>query len=204
MGIPASGGLPMLVTQAVFAEEHFFDKKIPEAEYERVLRAIDGQKRSIILMGMPGCGKTALGKALALRTGRPLTDVDAEIVRTAGCSIPEIFEKQGETAFRDLESEVLSRITKDGGGIISLGGGSVLRAENRAAIAQNGFVVYIRRDIAHLPTDGRPLSAAGRLQEMFAARDPIYLACADCICDNDSTVEALAEKVLRAFDERKI
>jgi shikimate dehydrogenase len=170
LGLPASGGLSMLVTQAVFAEELFFGKKFPEAEYERVLRAIDGEKRSIVLMGMPGCGKTTLGRFLARKTGRPAADVDAEIVREAGCSIPEIFEKQGETAFRDLESAVLARLTKEGGGILSLGGGSVLRAENRAAVAQNGCRRYRGTQRACPPTGA--LSAGG-VCGRCRCRDPL-------------------------------
>lgn len=205
LDIPCSGGLPMLVTQAVFAEEHFFDRKIAPETYEEVLRKIDSQKRSIVLMGMPGCGKSSLGEELRRLTGRPLYDIDSLIVQEAGCSIPEIFASRGEKAFRDLETAVLARVCKEGGSIISLGGGSILREENRAAIAQNGFVVYIRRDLGALPTDGRPLSAGeSALQEMFKLRHPIYSACADCQCVNDSTIAQLAQAVLKKFDERKI
>ncbi|MGI6028171.1 MAG: shikimate kinase [Candidatus Heteroscillospira sp.] len=205
LGIPASGGLPMLVTQAVFAEEHFFGEKIPNEKYEEVLREIDAEKRSIILMGMPGCGKSSLGAELHRITGRDFIDLDQEIVREAGCSIPEIFAGQGEKAFRDMESTVLERASKQGGCIISLGGGSVLREENRAAIAQNGFVVYIRRDLNELPTDGRPLSKdSAALTELLRQRHPVYSACADCVCENSSTIPALAHDVLKKFAERKI
>ncbi len=205
LGIPCSGGLPMLVTQAVFAEEHFFDRKIPPETYETVLRQIDGEKRSIILMGMPGCGKSSLGEELHRLTGRPLYDIDALIVQEAGCSIPDIFASRGEKAFRDLESGILARVSREGGCIISLGGGSILRENNRAAIAQNGFVVYIRRELDALPTDGRPLSKSeDALREMFLARHPIYSACADCECRNDASLEALAQAVLTKFAERKI
>ena len=136
------------LTQAVFAEEHFFDKKFAPELYDDILRTVDGEKRSIILMGMPGCGKSTLGKALQRITGRTLYEMDELIEAEAGCTIPEIFANQGEKAFRDIESTVLQRVCREGGSIISLGGGAVLREENRAAIAQNGFVINIERDIA--------------------------------------------------------
>ena len=99
----------------------------------------------------------------------------------------------------------LARVSLEGGCILSLGGGSILREENRAAIAQNGFVVYIRRELEALPTDGRPLSAGdSALRELFRQRHPIYSACADCECVNDSTIPALARDVLKKFAERTI
>jgi len=205
LGIACSGGLPMLVTQAVFAEEHFFDKKFSPEIYEDILHIIDGEKRSIILMGMPGCGKSTLGKALAEITKRQFFDTDELIEQKAGCSIPDIFAQKGEAAFRDMESEIIAEVCREGGSIISLGGGAILREENRAAIKQNGFIVYITRDIFTLPTDGRPLSKdKNALAEMFKIRHPIYKSCADCLCINDGTIEELAQDVLKKFAERKI
>ncbi|MGE4353783.1 MAG: shikimate kinase [Oscillospiraceae bacterium] len=205
LGIPASGGLPMLVAQAKYAEELFFNRKIPDEKLESVLRKIDAQKRNIILMGMPGCGKSSLGYELSLLTNRPLRDIDELIVHEAGCSIPEIFEKSGEAVFRDIESAVLLREGKQGGSIISLGGGSILREENRAAIIQNGFLVYVRRALDRLPTSGRPLSTdVQALQHMYAVRGPIYSAYADCVCENSGTIRELAKEVLGKFDNREI
>lgn len=205
LGIPASGGLPMLVAQAIFAEELFFERKFDTETYDSVLREIDAKKRSIILMGMPGCGKSSLGLELARLTARPLHDIDELIVTEAGCTIPEIFAQKGEAHFRDLESKVLRRVGASGGGIISLGGGSLLREENRKHVAQNGFTVYIRRELASLPTDGRPLSSSqSALQEMFTARHPIYSACADCECENSATIDDLAQDVLQKFNSREI
>ena len=205
LGLPCSGGLPMLVAQAVFAEELFTGEKQPLSVFEDILRRIDAQKRSIILMGMPGCGKSSLAKLIAERSGRQCADIDELIVAEAGKSIPEIFAESGETAFRDIESRVLAESSKHGGCVIALGGGTPLREENRRAMAQNGFVVYIRRALSELPTDGRPLSGDGSgLALMLKRREPVYSACADCVCDNSSDLASLADEVLKKFENRVI
>ena len=205
LGIPTSSGLPMLVAQAKYAQELFFDRKIPDEKTESVLRDTDAQKRSIVLMGMPGCGKSSLGMELSRLTGRPLRDIDELITLKAGFSIPEIFASSGEKAFRNIETGVIQCEGKIGGSIISLGGGSILREENRAAIAQNGFVVYIRRSLESLSTNGRPLSTdIDSLRLMYSQRDPIYSSFADCECENTGTIAELAQEILNKFNKMKI
>ena len=112
LGIPCSDGLPMLVAQAKAAEEHFFGKAIPDSENERILAQLYGQTSNIILIGMPGCGKSTVGQALAELSGREAIDIDRRIVERAGCSIPEIFAQGGENAFRGLEREETAAVGK--------------------------------------------------------------------------------------------
>ena len=129
-------------------------------------------------------------------------DCDAEIVRRAGKSIPEIFAQDGEGAFRALESGVLTDVCRGHGLVISTGGGAVLRAENRDAMRQNGRVCLIRRALALLPRDGRPLSASeDAVARLWEARRAAYETAADFPVENDGTVEAAAEKIREGFYE---
>lgn len=180
-GIPATGGLYMLVAQAVFAVEKFLDTKIPVSETERVFNEIMLSKKNLVLIGMPGCGKTTIGKALSQELGREFVDTDEEIVKREGVTIPEIFEKQGEAAFRKIESEVISDIASRQGLIIATGGGAVLNSRNIELLKQNGTVVFIDRPLEHLvTTDDRPLSSNRELLEKrYNERYHIYCASAD-------------------------
>lgn len=196
-----TGGLPMLVAQAVRAEERFFDKTIPSGEIERILSQLWRDRTNIVLVGMPGCGKTTVGRALAALSGRTLVDLDGEIVRRAGRSIPEIFAQEGEAAFRDLESQVLAEVCAQGGQIVATGGGAVLRKENRIAMRRTGRVYFLRRALSQLPTDGRPLSQRGSLEEMYRKREPLYEAAADLPIDNNTTAAGAAHWIWRDFCE---
>ncbi len=197
-----AGGLPMLVAQAVAAEERFFDRSIPDSETERILAGLWQSQTNIVLVGMPGCGKTTVGRALERLSGRSLVDLDGEIVRRAGRSVPEIFAAEGEGGFRALEQRVLAEIAAGSGQIIATGGGAVLRQENRAAMRRTGRVYFLRRALEDLPTAGRPLSQAGSLEEMYRVRLPLYTAVSDTSVWNGTTAEAAAAEIWRDFCAR--
>ena len=200
-GLRRSGGLPMLAAQAVRAEELFFDRAVPAEETERIVAQLRHDRTNLVLVGMPGCGKTTVGRELASLSGRPLVDLDGEIVRRAGRSIPDIFREEGEEAFRELESRVLAQVCAQSGQIVATGGGSVLREDNRAALRRTGRVYFIRRDLNLLPKDGRPLSQAGSLEEMYRLRKPLYSAAADVVIDNSVSPEKTAGLIWRDFCE---
>lgn len=201
-GIPAVSGLSMLVAQAREAAELFAGHAIPAGRVEDIVSEIGAQTLNLILVGMPGCGKTTLGQAVAAALHREFVDCDAEIVRRAGKSIPEIFAQDGEGAFRTLESGVLADVCRGHGLVISTGGGAVLRAENRDAMRQNGRVCLIRRALALLPRDGRPLSASeDAVARLWEARRAAYETAADFPVENVGTVEEAAEKIREGFYE---
>lgn len=201
-GIPAVSGLSMLVAQAREAAELFAGHAIPAGRVEDIVSEIGAQTLNLILVGMPGCGKSTLGQAVAAALQREFVDCDAEIVRRAGKCIPEIFAQDGEGAFRALESSVLADVCRGHGLVISTGGGAVLRAENRDAMRQNGRVCLIRRALALLPRDGRPLSASeDAVARLWEARRAAYETAADFPVENDGTVEEAAEKIREGFYE---
>ena len=200
LGIPHAGGLLMLVAQAKRASELFTGSAIADTRIGEIYRTLAVQMQNIVLVGMPGCGKSSVGTRLAERLDRPFVDADAEIETAAGMPIPEFFRLHGEDAFRELESRVLSSLGKRSGAVIATGGGAVLREENYAALHQNGAIVWLTRDLARLPIDGRPVSQATSLDALYAARKARYERFADHIIDNngapDATVRAILE-VLR-------
>jgi shikimate dehydrogenase len=196
-----AGGLSMLAAQAKRAEELFFDRTIPDGDTEKIVAWLWQDRTNIVLVGMPGCGKTTVGRELAQLSGKPFVDLDEEIVRRAGKSIPDIFREEGEAAFRELESQVLADICARSGQVIATGGGAVLRAENRAAMRRTGWVYFLCRNLEELPTDGRPLSQKGSLEEMYRVRKPLYSAAADAVIDNSVALEETAELIWRDFCE---
>ena len=200
-GLRRAGGLPMLVAQAKRAEELFFDKVIPDGETENIITQLWRDRTNLVLVGMPGCGKTTVGRALARLSGKPFVDLDEEIVRRADKPIPEIFRTEGEEAFRALEAQALAEICAQSGQVIATGGGAVLRTENRAAMRRTGWVYFLRRALEELPTDGRPLSQKGSLEEMYRVRKPLYSAAADVVIDNSVALEETAELIWRDFCE---
>lgn len=201
LGIPCSDGLPMLVAQAKAAEEHFFNKTIPDSENERILAMLRRDATNIVLIGMPGCGKTSVGQALAELTGREAIDLDQRIVEKAGRSIPEIFAAEGEAAFRALEREVTAEIGKLSAKIILTGGGVVKDPRNYAPLHQNGRIYHLLRDLAVLPTDGRPLSQGADLAAMWTEREPMYARFRDVLMENSGSIEETAQAIWRDFCE---
>ena len=204
-GVPvAVGGLEMLVAQAVYAAEYFLDRKFDDAPAE--IRAITAQLRkeqlNVALIGMPSCGKTTIGRALADRLGKRFVDLDEEIVRAAGRSIPDLFAAEGEDGFRAREAEQTARFAREGRQVLSCGGGVVKRPENLRALRQNGVVLFIDRPLDALTVGGgRPLStSAEALKTMEAQRRPLYLAAADAVIPNETTVADAVAAALEALD----
>ena len=194
-GLPRSCGLPMLVAQAKRAAELFTGQNIDDSRTEAVLHGLREQLTSIVLIGMPGCGKTTVGRALAGKLGRTFVDLDEEIVRRAGTSIPEIFAREGEAGFRERESALVREFGERTGLVVSTGGGVVTRRENYIPLKQNGLLLHLRRDPAALPTDGRPLSQATAPEELWRRRAPLYAAFADGEIDNNGTLAGTLEQI---------
>ncbi len=196
-GIPSDGGLYMLVAQAVRASEHFLDTVYPENLTDRIYERILRQKENIVLIGMPGSGKSAVGRVLASETGRPFADTDQYITEKAGKAIPDIFREDGEPAFRDLESGIIRELSKQGGQIISTGGGAVLRPENVTALRQNGRLYWLNRNPdALVPTDDRPLAdTVEKMKQLYLVREPVYRAAADEIVPVTGTPEKAAKMI---------
>ena len=199
LGIPHAGGLVMLVAQAARSSERFTGAAISTARQQAVVRQLSVQMQNIILVGMPGCGKTTIGRALAARLGREFYDADCEIEKSAGMTIPEIFSRDGEARFREMESQTLRALGAHSACVIATGGGSVLREENYAPLHQNGIIFWLQRDTSALPSDGRPLSQAADLAAMYKARKPRYVRFADVRVNNDGAPDEALETILEAL-----
>ena len=199
LGIPCAGGLYMLVSQAKRSCELFTGKSIPDSEIDRIERILSHRMQNIVIIGMPGSGKTTVSTMLAERLGRKILDTDTIVAEKAGMSIPEIFAAQGEAGFRKLETEATAEVGKLSGNIISTGGGVITVAENYELLHQNGVIVWIERDTNKLARDGRPISLSSDLNELYAARLPLYERFADIKADNNGdineTVNAIMEMI---------
>ncbi|MDD6830322.1 MAG: shikimate kinase [Firmicutes bacterium] len=197
--IPCAGGLYMLVSQAKRSCELFTGNSIPDSEIDRIERVLSHQMQNIVIIGMPGSGKTAVSTMLAERLGRKIFDTDTIVSEKAGMTIPEIFAAQGEAGFRKLETEATAEVGKLSGNIISTGGGVVTVADNYELLHQNGVIVWIERDTNKLARDGRPISLSSDLNELYAARLPLYERFADIKADNNGdindTVNAIMEMI---------
>ena len=201
-GLPRAGGLTMLVAQAREAAELFTGRPIPESETTRIRALLRGEALNLVLVGMPGCGKSSVGRALSRAMNRPLIDCDAEIERRAGKPIPRVFEEDGEAAFRDLEAEVIADVCREKGQVVSTGGGAVLREDNVRAMRQNGVVLMIERDLSALGMDGRPLSTSREaLARMWREREGLYRAASDAAIDNNAALGSAVRRAKGAFYE---
>lgn len=197
IGVPAVGGLYMLVAQAVYASELFFDRKYPADTVRKVYRQILSDKTNVVLTGMPSCGKTSVGKLLSEQLGRKFYDSDAEFEKRLKLSPAQYILKYGEDAFRAEETKTISELSVNTGCIIATGGGAVLRAENIERLKLNGKLYFIDRMLSKLiPTDDRPLSGTAELiEKRFNERYSIYKGTADCSVGGDGTVEDTADKI---------
>jgi len=201
-GIPCTDGLPMLVYQAKRAEELFLGKNIPDSEAARVLREIRIERGNIVLIGMPGSGKSSVAELIAQKTGREFIDIDKEIIKAAVKSIPQIFVDNGEEIFRALEHEETLKTGKLTGVVIATGGGIVKDFENYAPLHQNGRIFYMRRDLTELETEGRPLSKdMETLKQLALDREPLYCGFADVEIQNDKTLDEAAQRIWEEYCE---
>ena len=201
-GISAEGGLYMLVAQAVRASELFMDCTYEPDTTDRIYHELLKKTENVVLSGMPGAGKSTVGKLLAKELDRPFFDLDEEIVRVAGRSIPEIFEEDGESAFRELETRVLCEALANQKGILlATGGGAVLKDENIDLLHRNGKIYFIDRPLEYLlPTADRPLaSSAEAIRHRYKERYDRYCATADCRIDGDGSVETVANRIRKEF-----
>ena len=201
IGVPCSGGLYMLVMQAIFAAERFFDKPIPKEKAESIYLELLRQKKNIVLIGMPGCGKTTVGKILSKSLGLPLFDSDKLIVEKEGRSIPDIFEKDGEAEFRKLECEAILELSGKTGAIIATGGGAVLNPENINNLSKNGKIYFIDRPLKNLvPTSDRPTASDFEaIKKRYAERYPLYTKYNHCRIDASSSANEVAAAIKEDF-----
>ena len=202
-GIIAKNGLWMLVAQAKEAAETFTGTPLSDDLIADIHRKLSVQMQNIVLVGMPGCGKSTVGKILAEQTGKIFVDSDALVTELAGKPIPQIFTEDGEEAFRLWETTALEQLGKQSSLVIATGGGCVTKDRNYSALHQNGTIVWLQRDLNLLPTDGRPLSLANPLSGLYEARRPLYEAYADICADNIGTPEETVSAILNQLEERQ-
>lgn len=197
LGIDCINGLYMLVAQALRAAEIFTGREIPLSEIDRIYDIIMKRQKNIVLIGMPGCGKSTCASLLEKKTERECIDTDSMVIESSGEKIPDIFAKYGETEFRNRETQAVKTAGKGAGKIIATGGGAILREENRIALRENSTVIFLKSDIDSLATDGRPLSKdADALAEMLGIRLPLYLETADFTVEVDPDPEITVRRIL--------
>ncbi len=201
LGITNTGGLSMLTAQAKKAAEYFTGEQFDDSLTEKITEEMILEHENIVLIGMPGSGKTTIGKILSSITGRELLETDAMIEEKAGKTIPEIFAEYGEGKFRELETSLIDYSGKQSGRIIVTGGGAVTTDKNYPLLKQNGRIYEIVRDISLLETEGRPLSKGRDLTAMYKTRKPMYDRFRDISVSNTGTPEATAEMIRRDFYE---
>lgn len=199
-GLITMNGLWMLVAQAKESAEWFSGHSVSNDRIRQIHHRLQQQMENIILIGMPGCGKSTVGRKLASRLGRKFVDADAAIEAHAGMTIPAIFAQQGEEGFRKIETTVLAQLGKESGLVLATGGGCVTRPENYPPLHQNGRIIWIKRDIAQLPTKGRPLSQNGKLAAMYQIRKPMYQRFADLTVENSSDPDCTVQKILNLLE----
>jgi len=201
MGLPHENGLWMLVAQAKEAAEYFGNKSLPDEIIASVYRKMSAKMQNIVLIGMPGCGKSTVARKLASILGRKAVDADTEIEKMAGKTIPQIFAEDGEAVFRKYETDVLRELGKQSQLIISTGGGCVTQERNYPLLHQNSSIFWLIRDPAVLPTEGRPLSQKTPLEKMFAVRKPMYEAFADYRINNNGSLEETIRQILAHLED---
>ena len=201
MGIPAFNGLYMLVAQAKASSEIFTGNALSARLVAEITERIGNMTENLILVGMPGCGKTTVGRILAERTGKEFIDADDELSKELGIPVPDYLSEHGEDAFRTVETRVLERIGKLSGKVIATGGGCVTRKENYPLLHQNGRIVFIERDPSELTDAGRPLSQKRGAAALWAEREPLYRCFADVTVQSRPTPDETADDIVKALFE---
>ncbi len=198
--LKASGGLYMLVMQALKAYELFFETQVPQNKCDEIFNTILNRKKNIVLVGMPSCGKTTVGKMLSQILSMDFVDTDEEIVKAQNRSIPEIFSEDGETVFRTIESAIVKKLSTKNSCIISTGGGVILKPENVEHLKMNGDIYFINRSLENLmPTQDRPVaSSMQKLSELYKIRFPIYSKVSDFVINADDTPFNVVKKIIAA------
>ena len=199
LGVKYTNGLSMLVAQAKRASELFLCESIDDGEIDKIVSLIENATLNIVLIGMPGCGKSTIASLLAEKTRRNFVDTDTLTEEFEGRSIPDIFARDGEEYFRSLETEAAKKAGKYSSHIIATGGGMVLREENYDPLKQNGVIFFIERNVSQLTRDGRPLSLSADLSEMYKNRLPLYQKFADHTVRNDGSVDDCVNEIIRLF-----
>lgn len=200
LGIPCANGLTMLVAQGLRAAEQFPGITLGDVKIDDVCNTLLKEQKNIVLIGMPGCGKSTVGKILSEKLNREIIDTDEEIVKADGRTIPEIFSTDGERVFRELETDAVKSVGKQLGKIIATGGGAVMKKENRDALGQNGTVIYLKKDLSLLSLDGRPLSKdEDAVRKIYEARKDTYEAFADFTVEVDADAQITAERVIECI-----
>lgn len=193
VGLPSESGLAMLVAQALYSSQLWQGHDLDEALVSTIEDEIRRETRNVILIGMPGCGKTSCGRELSRLTGRPHVDLDHAFAERFGRSAAEVIEGEGEPTFRVMETEVLAAYARKSGHVLSCGGGVVKRPENLALMRQNGVVAMLDRPIEELSSRGRPISRTRGVEALAAERMPLYRAWADVVisCTGSARGDAL-------------
>ncbi len=202
-GVKAAGGLYMLVMQAVVAAEKFLDTAIDRDVVDRLFADLLAAKENIVLIGMPGSGKSTVGKLLNI-DGYEFLDTDTEVEKRCGCTIKELIAVKGEAYFRDVEAAVIRDVSVENGRIIATGGGVVLRTENIRNLKRNGRLFFLDTPLSQLQaTAARPLSdTKEKLSELYAERIDIYRAAADVVVPAAATAQEEVEYILTKRMER--
>ena len=200
LNIPCSGGLSMLVEQALLAEDIWLDKKHSSSETEKIVKKLQNLTSNIALCGMPSAGKTSVGKLLAKKLNLEFFDSDEEISKKYGKTPKDIINESGEDGFRELESEVIKELSTKSGAVISLGGGAVLKEENVLNLKLNSTIVYIKRDLELLSLENRPLSLSVGVENLYKKRKPIYESVSDITVENNNSIEETVKKVIENYE----
>lgn len=198
-GLRRANGLLMLAAQAKKSCEDFTGEPVADEKIFSITKALEAQMHNVILIGMPGSGKTTIGTLVANRLGRTFVDADSALEREAGMPIPEIFRLEGEAGFRRRETAVLAELGRQSGLVLATGGGSVTREENYPLLHQNGEIFCLQRALERLPSAGRPVSQTLGAQTIYAQRKPLYARFADAMIDNNGTPEAAAAQILEVL-----